>query len=229
MRSSQILDRTLSRRAAVSTGIVGIAASPLIFAASSTLARQQATPAPSGVGLSQALDALDSIVADAMGRTGVPGVAVTVVSTDDTLAARGYGVASTETGAPVDADTIFQLASLSKPLASTVVASIVGEGLVTWHTPVVDHYPDFALHEPWPTSQVTIADLFSHRSGLADHPGDVLENLGYYHYTVLHRLRYLRPKYSFRDGYGYAYTNFGLTAGAIAAMEIGRDLLAGTP
>lgn len=65
------------------------------------------------------------------------------------------------------------------------------------------------------TSQVTIADLFSHRSGLADHAGDVLEDMGYDRDTVLHRLRYLRPEYSFRDG--WAYTNFGLTAGAVAA------------
>jgi CubicO group peptidase (beta-lactamase class C family) len=213
----------MSRRVAIQGVAGGIAATSLAAAVPARgLARQQATPAVAAEGLTpdsvrRALDALDGIVADAMDRTGVPGVAAAVVYQDETLATRGYGVASTETSAPVDADTIFQLASLSKPLASTVVAGVVGDGAVGWDTTVVTYLPDFALHEPWPSSQVTIADLFSHRSGLADHAGDVLEDMGYGREEVLHRLRYLRPQYSFRDG--YAYTNFGLTAGAVAAAN----------
>ena len=220
MSTPSRLSNTLSRRTAIGATVAGLAASPLVAGALPVLARQGATPAAPAAGLTpasvgSALDALDDIVAGLMDRTGVPGVSAAVVYQDETLAARGYGVASTETGASVDADTIFQLASLSKPLASTVVAGVVGDGAVTWDTTVVSHLPDFALHEPWPTSQVTIADLFSHRSGLADHAGDVLEDMGYGRDDVLHRLRYLRPAYSFRDG--YLYTNFGLTAGAVAA------------
>ena len=75
----------------------------------------------------------------------------------------------------------------------------------------------FALHEAWPTQEVSLADLFSHRSGLRDHGGDVLEDLGFDQATILHRLRYLEPEYSFREG--YAYTNFGLTAAAVAAAK----------
>jgi CubicO group peptidase (beta-lactamase class C family) len=205
----------LSRRAALQAG----AASSLAIA-TPTLARQSATPAPTTEGIppgtvAGAVDALDGIVADAMDRTGVPGLSVAVVYQDEPLATRGYGVASTETNAPVDADTIFQIASLSKPIASTVIASIVGEEAVTWDTPIVDHLPGFTLHEPWPTSQVTIRDMFCHRSGLADHAGDDLEDMGYDRDEVLRRLRHLRPASSFRSA--YAYTNFGLTAAAVAA------------
>jgi CubicO group peptidase (beta-lactamase class C family) len=216
--SSSRLGRTLSRRTAVGAGLAGLAASP--FLAPGAFARQQATPAPGGdtaSGVQQALDALDGIVADAMDRSGVPGVAAAVVYQDEALAARGYGVASTETNAAVDADTIFQLASLSKPIASTIVASIVGDGDVSWDTPVVEHLPGFALHDPYPTREVTIRDMFCHRSGLPGHGGDVLEDMGYDRDEVFHRLRYLRPAYSFRAG--YAYTNFGLTAGAVAATN----------
>ena len=217
MPSSLRLGRTLSRRAVVGTGLAGIAASPLIAGAPGVLARQGATPAAAEVGIDQALDALDGLVADAMDRTGVPGVALAVVYEDEAVATRGYGVTSTETGALVDVDTIFQLASLSKPIASTVVAGVVGDNVVSWDTKIVDHLPDFALYEPYPTREVTIRDMFCHRSGLADHAGDVLEDMGYDRDAVLHRLRYLRPEYSFRAG--YAYTNFGLTAGAVAAAN----------
>jgi CubicO group peptidase (beta-lactamase class C family) len=178
------------------------------------LTREQATPTPEG-DVSRALDRLDDIVAGVIDRTGVPGVAVAVVSAEDTLTTRGYGVASTETGAPVDADTIFQLASVSKPIASTVIASIVGDGIVTWDTPIVDHLPDFALHDAYPTQEVSIRDMLCHRSGLPEHAGDLLEDMGYERDEVLHRLRHQPLASGFRAA--YAYTNFGFTAGAVAA------------
>jgi hypothetical protein len=80
---------------------------------------------------------------------------------------------------------------------------------------MADVDPGFALHDAWPTENVTLADLFSHRSGLIDHLGDLLEDLGYDRAEVIRRLRYPAPEYSFRAG--YEYTNFGLTAAAVAA------------
>ena len=60
---------------------------------------------------------------------------------------------------------------------------------------------------------MTIADLYSHRSGLPDHAGDILEDLGYDRRQVLERLKYL-PLAPFRIS--YEYTNFGVTAAAEA-------------
>jgi CubicO group peptidase (beta-lactamase class C family) len=118
----------------------------------------------------------------------------------------------------VDAETVFQLASVSKSLAATVVSSVVGDGAVTWQSRMADIAPGFALHDAWPTQNVSLADLFSHRSGLLDHAGDLLEDLGFDREEVLHRLRYLEPAYSFREG--YEYTNFGLTAAAVAVAQV---------
>ena len=213
----------LSRRAAIKSSAAGLVAGQFVIAdALATHAIQSATPAPASTGITadgvaRAVDALDAIVTEAQASTGVPGVSVAVVYQDEVAFTQGYGVASTETNEPVDADTVFQLASLSKPIASTVVASIVGEGAATWDTKIVEHLPEFALHDPWITSEVTIRDMFCHRSGLPDHAGDLLEDMGYDRDVVLHRLRYLHPKSSFRSA--YAYTNFGLTAAAVSASN----------
>jgi CubicO group peptidase (beta-lactamase class C family) len=59
--------------------------------------------------------------------------------------------------------------------------------------------------------------LLCHRSGLADHAGDLLEDLGYDRNAVLHRLRFDLPASSFRSK--YAYTNFGYTQAAIAGAR----------
>lgn len=158
-----------------------------------------------------AVAALPGYVQSVMDASGVPGLSVAVVHQGETVFAEGYGVRSLATGAPVDADTVFQLASVSKSVGATVVAREVGVGAVAWDTPVVANLPDFALSDPWVTQNVTIADLYSHRSGLYEHAGDELEDLGYDRAQVLQRLRHT-PLAGFRAEENY--TNFGLTAAA---------------
>lgn len=179
-----------------------------------------ATPlAPNAV--ADAVAKLDGIADELMAASGIPGMAVAVVHGGKTVYAKGFGVRDTRTGQPVDADTVFQLASLSKPLAATVVAHQVGIGAIGWDTPVVEQLPWFALSDPAVTRMVTVGDFFAHRSGLPDHAGDVLEDLGYDRATVLERMRLL-PLDPFRTT--YAYTNFGLTAAAEAvAVSSGRS------
>lgn len=164
---------------------------------------------------------VDQLAKELMASSGIPGMAVAVVHNGHTVFAKGYGVRNIDSGAPVDADTVFQLASLSKALGATVVAHQVGEHAVEWNTPVQKLMPGFKLADPYVSSHVTIADLYAHRSGLPEHAGDLLEDLGYNRDVVLSRLRYL-PLASFRDT--YAYTNFGLTAAAEAvAIASGHD------
>jgi CubicO group peptidase (beta-lactamase class C family) len=148
-------------------------------------------------------------------------MAVAVVRNGKTVYAKGFGVRKIGESQLIDADTVFQIASLSKSLAASVVAHQVGTGVVKWDEPVAARLPWFKLMEPWVTQHITIADMFSHRSGLPEHAGDDLEDLGYDRRTVLERLRLL-PLHGFRDT--YAYTNFGLTAAAEAvAAASGKD------
>ena len=168
---------------------------------------------------------LDGIAEDLMKSSGIPGLAVAVVHGGKTLYAKGFGVKDVRGGEKVNPDTVFQLASLSKPIGSTVVAQQVGLNAIGWSTPVVGELPWFALSDPAVTKMVTVGDLYSHRSGLPDHAGDKLEDLGYDQRYVLERLRQL-PLDPFRIS--YAYNNFGLTAGAeavaAAAGESWEDL-----
>ena len=163
-----------------------------------------------------AIAKLDGIAGELMKSSGIPGMAVAVVHGGKTLYAKGFGVKDVRTGEKVDVDTVFQLASLSKPVGATVVAHQVGQNAISWNTPVVDKLPWFALSDPAVTRMVTIGDLYSHRSGLPDHGGDKLEDLGYDQRYILDRLRQL-PLDPFRIS--YAYTNFGLTAAAEAVAE----------
>ncbi|MEX0759035.1 MAG: serine hydrolase [Tistlia sp.] len=163
---------------------------------------------------------LDGLVAELLERSGLPGLAVAVVHRGETVYAKGFGLRRRGEPAAVDADTVFQLASVSKSIGATVVAQQLAAG-VDWETPVSQHLPWFTLADAWVGRSVTIGDLYGHRSGLPEHAGDDLEDLGYGRHEVLERL-HLLPLHPFRAH--YAYTNFGLTAAAEAvAAAAGLD------
>jgi CubicO group peptidase (beta-lactamase class C family) len=106
---------------------------------------------------------------------------------------------------------------VSKPIASTVVAALVGTGDVSWDDRIAKLDPDFALSDKAATAEVTVRDLFAHRSGLPTGGGDVLEDLGYSRPEVLSRIRYVPLAGAM--GKTYHYSNFGLTEAATAAVR----------
>lgn len=167
--------------------------------------------------ITNALPRLEAMVNGIIAANGVPGLSIAIIHDDEVVYRKGFGLR--EIGKPdlVSADTVFQIASLSKPVSSTVVAALVGEGIVSWNSRLADIDPAFRLAEAYPTSMITIRDLFAHRSGLPGGAGDDLEEIGYSRDEILQRLRLLLPASSFRSA--YAYSNFGLTAGAVAAAK----------
>ncbi len=148
---------------------------------------------------------------------GVPALAIGVVHDDKVVFLKGFGVREAGKPEKVDADTVFQIASMSKPISATVVAALVSDGIVSWDSKISDLDPAFRLTAPYPTSELTVRDLFSHRSGLPGTAGDDLEEIGYDRTEILRRLRFVSPSSSFRAG--YSYSNFGLTEGAVAAAK----------
>lgn len=163
------------------------------------------------------LPALEALAQQTVDAGDVPGLAIAVVFGDETIFLKGFG--RREVGKPeaVGPDTVFQIASLSKPVTSTILATLVSEGVANWDSRIADLDPAFQLRDPYPTSQVTVRDLLNHRSGLPGIAGNDLEDIGYGRDEILRRLRLVPPSSSFRAG--YAYSNFGFTEGAIAAAK----------
>jgi CubicO group peptidase (beta-lactamase class C family) len=146
----------------------------LVVAASLTQPAAQNPPAaepPAAVTAPVPKGPLDpALVSGLLKKFNVPGVSI-AVSRDFALEwARGYGVADVETGAPVTADTLFQAASISKPVAAMVSLRAVQGGLFSldqdvntilksWKLPA----DEFARDRP-----VTPRGLMSHTSGTGD-------------------------------------------------------------
>ena len=116
----------------------------------------------------------------------------------------------------VDPDTVFQVASVSKPLASTVVAGRWGGKVINWTDPVIDHNPDFALKDDYVTRNATVCRSVVTPRRPKTGSGDLLEDLGFDRAYILGHLNQ-EPLDTFRSSYNYS--NFGYTAGGQAAAD----------
>ena len=106
-----------------------------------------------------------------LGSHDVAGLAVAVVR-DGEVVSRGFGVRDVGTGAPVTPETMFHLASVSKPFVATAIVSLAtardaGEPVLDLDAPIVDWVPEFTLADGR-AGEVTARGLLSHSSGLPD-------------------------------------------------------------
>jgi CubicO group peptidase (beta-lactamase class C family) len=133
---------------------------------------------------------------------------------------QGYGVSDAVTKAPVDADTIFQLASVTKTFAAATYAAAVDAGALRWDQPVREVFSDFRLHCPYATQWTNGIDLLVHRTGLPPFVGAFYESLGFTREEILERIPLIRPTVSFREKPQYSNICYFLAGeSAAAAMK----------
>lgn len=126
-----------------------------------------ATAAPE-VDLDALADDLDTYLRDAVTEWELPGLAVAIV-TPDAEYVRGFGLRDRANGLPVTPSTLFMIGSTTKAFTSTIIGSLVDDGLLDWDEPVVTYLPDFKLHDAYATEHLRVRDLLSHVSGLPRH------------------------------------------------------------
>ena len=152
----------------------------------------------------------------------VPGIAVAIVKDDKVVFAKGYGVRELGKPEKVDENTLFAIASNSKAFTTASLAILIDEKKLSWDDKVVKYLPEFQLYNPYVTSELTVRDLVSHRSGLDTFSGDLLwYETTYSADEILRRVRFLKPKSSFRSQFGYQNLMF-IAAGRIVEKVSGK-------
>jgi CubicO group peptidase (beta-lactamase class C family) len=148
---------------------------------------------------------LDRYVADVMRTFEVPGVSLAIVKDGRVLLAKGYGVRKLGDPAPVDAKTLFGIASNTKAFTATALGLLVEEGKLEWDAPVIRYLPWFQMWDAWVTRELTVRDLLVHRSGLGLGAGDLLwwPPTPLDRTEIARRLRFIEPATSFRTAYAY--------------------------
>lgn len=149
----------------------------------------------------------------------VPGIAMAIVQGGRVLSARGYGVTSVSHPEPVDAHTVFRLASLSKSFASTMTGLLVNDGVLRWDSKVADYIPGFQLSNPEATTHLTVADLLSHRVGLTRNAYDRDVEADADYYSLTHRLAAAPLRCAPGQCYAYQNVAFSLVGDVVFAAS----------
>ncbi|RYY41199.1 MAG: serine hydrolase [Chitinophagaceae bacterium] len=166
-------------------------------------------------------DSLDAYIARGLKDWDLPGISVVVVKDGQVVLAKGYGVRDVQTGQPVDAHTLFMIASNTKLFTGTALALLEARGKINLNDPVRKYFSDYRLYEPTTTQLVSIRDLLSHRIGTKTFQGDfTFWNTLLTRSEIMKRMRLLKPSQQFRQDYGYCNSCF-LTAGQVIPRVTG--------
>ncbi len=108
--------------------------------------------------LSQPLKALDQHITQQIEAGKAVGCAVAVISQGKVVFTKAYGVKKKGESDPVDLNTVFQLGSVSKPIAATLIGVLQKKKLLSVKDAMVTYYPNVSPH-------ITLEHLLSHTAG----------------------------------------------------------------
>ena len=110
---------------------------------------------------------LDTVLEDIMAKWEIPGLGVGIVNREEILHARGFGVQSLKTNAPVTPESFFCVASIAKCFVACAILQLVEQGKLHLDAPLIEYLPDFKLDNDH-YRQITLRQILSHTSGMPD-------------------------------------------------------------
>ena len=138
--------------------------------ASDDLPPPQFTDSARRANLAGGFPQVESMMIQRTRELNIPGLAYGIVIDGELVAVRGLGFRDVESKAPVDEDTVFRIASMTKSFTALAILKLRDAGKLSLDDPVVRHIPELASLAP-PTKDsgpVTIRHLLTHSGGLPE-------------------------------------------------------------
>ncbi|HVM88321.1 MAG TPA: serine hydrolase [Puia sp.] len=143
----------------------------------------------------------ESYIQATMKEWKTPGMSVVVVKDGKVVFKNAYGVTTLGKPDPFTTSTLSICASTTKAMTAVCMGMLVDEGKIKWSDKVSDIYPALKLKDDYASSELTIKDLFTHNSGLGN--ADWLWVTGQELDTIIYKMRFIKPAYSFRSSFIY--------------------------
>ena len=164
--------------------------------------------------------ALAQRVASAMATYVVPGVAIGVLDAEGASKSWAFGVTNVDHPLPIDADTVFEIASITKTMTATVAARLAADGTLDLDAPVRRYVPEFRVADATVSATVTVRDLFTHTAGWF---GEYLEPTGNGEDAIARGVAAMAALEQVVPAGVFSYNNVSLTlAGRIIELVSGR-------
>jgi serine beta-lactamase-like protein LACTB len=158
---------------------------------------------------------------DARAALGTPGLSAAVVSGDVVVWAQGFGLADLEQNAPVRPESVFRIASISKPIAATALMQLVERGLVSLEDPIQRYVPSFPRK---PQGEIRIRHLLTHTSGIRHYRGNEMNSRELFPSIERALAVFRNDPLLFAPGEQYSYSTYGYNLlAAVIEVASGRS------
>jgi beta-lactamase class C len=139
-----------------------------------------------------------------------PGAAIAVVQDSSIVFLKPYGVKKAGSSDPVDVNTVFRIASVSKCFAAFLTGILVEDSVFSWDNHVIDYVPNFSLKSPEETHRLCIRNVLSHTTGLPYHAYTNMVEEGIALDSMLSWLKNVKLASKVGDEYSYQNVAYSL-------------------
>jgi D-alanyl-D-alanine carboxypeptidase len=161
-------------------------------------------------------DEVDRYIRTAMARQHIPGLSLVVIRDGKTIKASGYGLASVELNVPARPETVYELASATKPLVAAAIVLLAQDGRLNLDEEVHRFVP--GAPDTW--SGITVRHLLTHTSGIKDYLGDLRRDFP--HDTPPEKIvqAAIDAPLGFAPGEKWSYSNTGYVVLGMIVREV---------
>jgi D-alanyl-D-alanine carboxypeptidase len=139
------------------------------FPSSGSPAGARKVPAAAQLSTQHGDDEVDAYIKTSIARQHIPGLSLAVIRDGAIRKSKGFGLASVELNVPARPDSVYELASTTKPFVATAVMILAQDGKLT----LEDKVGKFVTESPDAWKAVTIRHLLTHTSGIKDYLADL--------------------------------------------------------
>lgn len=151
-----------------------------------------------------------NIVKNELKQQSIPGAAYTVVKGKNVIVTETFGYTDKTNTQKITPNTVFRLASVSKPFAATLVNMLADEQKLSLTDPVTKYVPHFSLATPKAADKITIHHILSHSTGLMPNAYDNLLHENWSIEKIIGRFDRVTPICEPEKCYGYQNIAYGM-------------------
>ncbi len=145
----------------------------------------------------------------------IPGAAFVVIKDNKIIALKTIGYTDKNKTQKIDKDTVFRLASVSKPFAATITTMLAQEKVLNLSEPITKYVPNFVLAQKGAAAKIQLKHILSHSTGLMPNAYDNLLHENWSMEKIISRFDRVTPICKPEVCYGYQNIAYGFLQFAI--------------
>ena len=161
--------------------------------------------------------ACEQLIAKAMKAKAIPGLSVAIGRNHSIAWTRGFGFADIENQVPATADTVYRLASISKPMTAVAAMQLVEKGKLDLDAAAQTYVPKF----PKKRFNLTARNLLSHQGGIRHYKGNEIASTRYYRTVTSGISIFAADPLIHPPGDQFTYTTYGYNL--LGAVVVGAS------